>query len=235
MTEKLSCTVTKGEMELTTFDSSEDLKAARDQVVNLERGGQHSEQVNSVFFSQKSAKGDTVLYWDDDATLQSAKVIADRRAPIADLESFFTSVDSTTRLPRPGEDPALRHLILENFHNLDTCDRGATVNTGETELTECYSGNLLIWYAKFRDHDAFRVVRKAYYDYGKSEGTAYDWEYGDRTPKVIEDPAGVKARYVDRSGRATLYWDHKRCLCYGTIRGTDERLQPLDTWWDRVN
>ena len=224
-TERLTCPFHGGDLKLTTFDSSADLKAERDQIVNFDNDGRYSEQATGVFFSQKHEKGRAVLYWDDTQTLQSARYVADPAVDLDRLVALFKDVSSGLTYPERVENADLRELGSD-FLSLGSCERVQTLDPDETEESLCSLNGRNVYLVHSSSRAALLAYRRSQVA-NADRGDHYPWHYTGGPDE------GMKALYVDSTGEAVIYWDQTKSNSYAIALASDGNLDRLQAWWAR--
>jgi hypothetical protein len=228
-TEHLSCTFDNGKLELATYESTSDLLAARDVVVNFDTGGRYSEQTNGVFFSQQRDNGDAMLYWDSSRTRQTATYTASNpRVKLDSLVSMFESTGTSLGYPIDVENTPLSDWIRA-FVKPQKCERVQTNDPGETEESKCSArGGITVYVAHMADRSELRNYRQGRLATARDRGGEHRlWQYSNS----LDVDRGWLGTYTTDDGYALRYWDLADCLCYAEAYDYDGDTTHLENWW----
>lgn len=228
-TESLDCTFPQGTLNLTTYDTLEELEAARLREVNTEVGGRYAKGASGVVFSFAPDGAPPTLYWDDDAALQSGRYEASSATvEVGALASVFQSVGAQVEYPQGLTDPDLTDFA-DLWVRPNQCDRIQTLARGELEESLCKARKQIqVYVGKFENKAAMIAYRQTRLRDSRRDGLILnppDWTYGD---------GPVEGRLADsyaEGDRVLRYWDLNACLCYMEAYYPTNDLQALTDWW----
>lgn len=234
-TELLTCTFPEGTLELATYQSAEDLEAARATTVTTNPGTLFSENGPGTFYAEDagSAVGESdtsMLYWDSAETLQSGRFVAsagtDTVEQLDDLKEQFDAVDAPVAYPEKPEDEALVELATE-FIALEKCSRIPTIQDGEVEESICTGPKgIFIFMGVFETEADFKDYRRQALREGSNQGYPLsNWNFDGGARE------GAAAEYVNSSGTAVRYWDRDDCRCYMEANLDSGNLKVVENWW----
>lgn len=229
--EAISCTFPRGTLELTTYETLDELQAARSREVSTDVGGRFAEDSLGVIFSFDTEATTPKLYWDSEGALQSGLY----RGSTADVEvdelaSVFASVESFTDYPTRMSSPEL--IDFATFWvRPNQCDRIQTLSPGEVEESLCKARRQITVYvarmATMKDLVAYRQGRLSD---SRRDGLILsppDWRFGEGPVE-----GRVADSYADDGERVLRYWDQPECLCYMEAYYPTEDQDALIAWWE---
>ncbi|UMG92991.1 hypothetical protein [Nocardioides sp. TF02-7] len=249
VTERLRCSLPEASLELTTFESADDLLAARTAVLDTEVGTISDVTADRAYFGFDPDNGGTadpaVVYWDLAAARQSGHVVA--ATPDHPYEDLSADVAETGPVVGEPSEPAHPRLIrLLAGLGIGDCSRIPTFGDGETEENLCSRDGYDVYAAAFGTEAEllrYRVdVRSRQREdrvYTGSSVYCYSLDADPVCPSVEgERVLGRILGYVSEDGQedesGVLYLDHVRCGCYvevwgreGVGRGDPNALQPV--------
>jgi len=234
-TEELTCTFADGTLELTTYETTEDLEANRAATVTTNPGTVFSDDGPGTLYAEDagSAVGQaetSSLYWDNTDALQSGRFVAssetDSFEQFDDVKEQFAAVAPPVAFPDAPEDEALVALA-EEFIKLGKCNRIPTIQAGEVEESICTAPKgIFIFMGAFETNQDFRNYRRQALDQGSEQGyTLTNWNFGGGARE------GAAAEYVTSSGTAVRYWDQDDCKCYMEAHLDSGDLKVVENWW----
>ncbi|WP_309647016.1 hypothetical protein [Nocardioides sp.] len=228
--EAISCTFPRGTLDLTTYDTLDELQAARSRAVNTDVGGRYAEGSFGVIFSFDTESTSPTLYWDNEGSLQSGLYeggTAD--VEVDELAEVYGSVGSFVDYPSRMSDPALVEFA-QFWLRPNQCDRIQTLSPGELEESRCKARRQIVVYvakmASKKDLIEYRQVRLRD---SRRDGLILsppDWMFGTG---AVE--GRVADSYAD-GDRVLRYWDQTACLCYMEAYYPTNDQDALIAWWE---
>lgn len=227
--EALACTFPQGTLELTTYETQEELDAARQREVNTEIGGRYAKDSTGVVFSFAPEGAVPTLYWDNEGALQSGFYEASSADVGVDaLATVFESTGAQVKYPKGLTSPELIDFA-DLWVRPNQCDRIQTLSSGELEESLCKARKQISVYvaqmATKADLIAYRQIRLRD---SRQDGLILsppDWMYGT---------GPVEGRLADsyaEGDRVLRYWDLTECLCYMEAYYPTNDLDALTDWW----
>ncbi|GEP39482.1 hypothetical protein NPS01_31450 [Nocardioides psychrotolerans] len=229
-TEAIACTFPRGTLELTTYDTIDELRAARSRAVNTDVGGRFAEGSFGVIFSFDTESTTPTLYWDNEAALQSglykggtADVEVDELAAVyGSVESFL---DYPTRISNSELFDFAQFWLRPN-----QCDRIQTLSPGEIEESQCKARRqITVYVAKMATKKDLIDYRQTRLRDSRRDGLILsppDWMFGS---------GAVEGRVADsyaEGDRILRYWDQTACLCYMEAYYPTNDQDALIAWWE---
>ncbi|GAA3539824.1 hypothetical protein [Nocardioides daeguensis] len=235
-TEVVQCSVSTGTLRLVTYADETALTAARTARLDYRAGTLTSDEDANALYEYDPERGGTsdpaLVYWDSRSAKQSAVLEGEGSATIDAVVATFTSTSPRVTEPTAPAHPKLREFIDINM-DVARCTRERTFFTGETEESNCESGEdgIIVNVGRYATRKEMKADRKYYkqqYDDSTGQGGGGTWRFGEGATE------GGYYAYLDESGEtATLYWDwnSEDCYCYGVARNFEGDLDKLETWW----
>jgi hypothetical protein len=228
-TEALDCTFPQGTLTLTTYETLDELNAARARQVNTDVGGRYAEDLRGVFFSFAPEGASPTLYWDDTIAQQSGFYEASSAdVEVAALASVFRSVGSQVKYPEGMTDPDLIDFA-DLWVRPNQCERIQTLARGELEESLCKARKQIqVYVGKMETKADLIAYRQTRLRDSRRDGLILnppDWTYGD---------GPVEGRLADsyaEGDRVLRYWDLNACLCYMEAYYPTNDLTALTDWW----
>lgn len=231
-TEVVTCPFANGTLELTTYETQEALRTAREANTGTDPGNRYSATDAGVLYSINSGSAvaeqeTSSLYWDSNEGLQSGKYAASSDTVTVDqLVEVFETTNPVVAWPTEPEDEGMIALA-EEFVNLEDCNRIDTIQAGEIEETICTATDeVTIFMGVFRTKADFKNYRREALQQGADQGNPLrNWNFGGGVRE------GAAAEYLNSSGSAVRYWDKPECKCYMEASRNDDDLDALEDWW----
>jgi len=228
--EAISCTFPRGTLELTTYGTLDELKAARSREVSTDVGGRFAEDSFGVIFSLDTEATNPKLYWDSEGSLQSGLYRGSAAGvEVEELASVFRSVGSFIDYPARMTSPELIDFA-QFWVRPNQCDRIQTLSPGEVEESLCKARREISVYvaqmATKKDLIAYRQIRMRD---SRRDGLILsppDWMFGT---------GAVEGRVADsyaEGDRILRYWDQTECLCYMEAYYPTADQDALIAWWE---
>ncbi|MBJ7359434.1 MAG: hypothetical protein JHD21_18905 [Nocardioides sp.] len=228
--EAISCTFPRGTLELTTYDTLDELQAARSRAVNTDVGGRYAEGSFGVIFSFDTESTSPTLYWDSEGSLQSGLYKGGSAdVEVDELAQVYGSVGSFVDYPSRMSDPDLIDFA-QFWLRPNQCERIQTLSPGELEESRCKARRQIVVYvakmASKKDLIDYRQVRLRD---SRRDGLILsppDWMFGTG---AVE--GRVADSYAD-GDRVLRYWDQTACLCYMEAYYPTNDQDALIAWWE---
>jgi hypothetical protein len=212
------CEMPNGTLDLTTYESSTDLEAVREETVNFRPEVLYSEQEVGVFFSQRLRRVPT-LYWDDGAELQSASYQARSGVGPGRLHAWFKDIDPPgIDFPASPENPDLVAFIERTGDHSCKREMTHTFQSGATEQNMCQGPSSWAWITHFDSERALKAFRRIYASFAQDNSSSPTTWNHDGGPTL-----GAYIAYHDFSdgGRPVVYFDDVICRCSAVAFGND--------------
>ena len=233
-TEVVECAVTAGTLRLVTYTDQAALTSARKGRLDYSAGTLTADNGTTALYELDPERAGTsdpaVVYWDSQASLQSATLTGSSGASIEAVVKDYADTTPRVAEPTTPANKTLREFIDINM-DVATCERQRTFFTGETEESKCDAGveGIAVNVGRFDTRKALREQRKYYkgrYDAASKTGNGGTWRFGEGKAE------GAYYAYVD-DGTATVYWDWNKgdCNCYGVAWHFKGNLSKLESWW----
>lgn len=234
VSERLECTFANGVLELVTYDTPSELTAARKRAINRTSGGVYEKSASGILmgFEDKDSDGNAksaYLYWDNNASSQSAKYVGDPAVDLDDLVSVFNSTDPSIAYPTGPSSPELLAFAGDWFKT-PKCRRIETLVNGEIEENYCdVNGPIEVYLGQFETRKDFNSYRRLTRQNALADGRKdpKTWSY------TGGDVEGTLSEYTTDSGSAVRYWDQPDCLCYAEAYDRSGNFTRLKNWWAR--
>ncbi len=227
--EALRCTFPQGTLDLTTYATLDELKAARSREVTTAVGGRFAEDSVGVVFSFENDAAPPTLYWDSEGALQSGFYRGSADVEVDDLASVYQSVGGFIDYPSRMTSPDLISFAT-SWVRPNQCDRIQTLSPGEVEESLCKARRQISVYvaqmATKKDLIAYRQIRLRDARRDGLLASPPDWTFGS---------GPVEGRFADsyaEGDRILRYWDQTECLCYMEAYYPTNDQDALIAWWE---
>ena len=231
-TEVLSCTFSDGTLELTTYESSEDLESSRSSNTGTDPATRLSRSDVGVVYGVDSDSAvaladETSIYWDSNEGLQSGRFVASPDGlSIDELADVYSSTDPAVVWPTAPEDEGMVSLA-EEFVTLSDCNRIQTIQAGELEESICSAPKgITIFMGVFETKADFKAYRREAQQQAADQGYPLrNWNFDGATRE------GAAFEYLNSSDTPVRYWDKPECKCYMEASLTGGTLEDVEDWW----
>ncbi|WP_134765238.1 hypothetical protein [Nocardioides sp. 1609] len=231
--EKLTCELPTGTLELVTYASAAKLEAAREEQVDHGVGTVHEVTTFGTLaaFEREDDTGAPVkaaVYWDDDVAQQSARLTGPRGTDLDDLVAAVRATVPSIAYPTGPSDPGLVDF-LGGWLDVESCHRIETAVDLELEESFCDpAGPIEVFVGRFESEKALEAYRDLTLAVAKdSERPLRTWE-----AKRGKDD-GALYEYTTAARLPVRYWDLPGCFCYAEATLTKGDADKLATWWRR--